>query len=770
MAKRHNYLGGAPIDPQPVSGQMTVAELVEQAFLAYNAARLREGCQLFVEKMLADDVTIGMSLTGALTPAGLGMSAIMPLIDNGFVDWIVSTGANLYHDTHFGIGLKMHRGNPQTSDLVLREEGVVRIYDIFFEYDVLLSTDEFYRQMIEGPEFQRDMSTAEFHYLAGKYIAERERVLGIGRKSLLAAAYAAGVPVYTSSPGDSSIGMNVAAKALTGNRLRYDVTADVNETASIVLDAKRGGGKSAVLIFGGGSPKNFMLQTEPQIQEVLKIEEKGHDYFLQVTDARPDTGGLCVAEGTLIDAPRDLSKYPDGIPIETLVGQSGFYVYSYDHEQKKIALSEVEKVWRTGIKEVWRLRYNWYTGMRKEKYREGELLATSDHLIMLTNGTYKPLKVLQPGESLKAFNTSYSVHGYRQIGLGTGKTLAEHRYLLEFKLGRQLEAHEVAHHVDGNHLNNNLDNLVAEHYRTHLSEHRKKDWQRKTEAEKQRFKEFHRQRMNSGIAQQISRKFWDNLSPQELEAYKNKKRAEILNAPPEVKERRRKRAREWFKELPESEQQRFRKETGHHSKKQWESRPAEQREKLCEKVRLDNNPRFKHEINENRVREALAESGGKIYEACELLHVDWRTLDRRLKMYGITREEIKERYADNHKVISVEPTGIFVPVYDMTVKRTRNFVANGILVHNSGATPAEAVSWGKIDPDRLPDAVVCYVDSTIALPIIAAYAMARHAPRPLKRLYERRESMLNRLKEEHARAAASEPAAAEDAHSLDRIR
>lgn len=292
MANRHNFLGGNAIDPTPVSGSMTVADLVDSAFLAYNAARLREACQLFVEKMLEDDVTIGMSLTGALTPAGLGMSAIIPLIENGFVDWIVSTGANVYHDTHFGIGLKMHRGNHQTSDVVLREEGVVRIYDIFFEYDVLLSTDEFYRKMIEGPEFQRDMSTAEFHYLAGKYVAERERVLGIAGKSLLAAAHTAAVPVYTSSPGDSSIGMNVAAKALTGNKLRYDVNADVNETAAIVLDAKRSGGKSAVLIFGGGSPKNFLLQTEPQIQEVLKIEEKGHDYFLQVTDARPDTGGL----------------------------------------------------------------------------------------------------------------------------------------------------------------------------------------------------------------------------------------------------------------------------------------------------------------------------------------------------------------------------------------------------------------------------------------------------------------------------------------------
>ncbi|HWC78141.1 MAG TPA: deoxyhypusine synthase [Blastocatellia bacterium] len=292
MARKHKFLGGSPIDPKPVTGSMTVAELVESSFLAYNAGRMREACQLLVERMLDDDVTVAMSLTGALTPAGLGMSSLIPLIENGFVDWICSTGANLYHDTHFGIGLKMHRGNPQTSDIVLRDEGVVRIYDIFFEYDVLLSTDEFYRKVIEGPEFQHSMSTAEFHYLAGKYVAERERVLGIGRKSLLAAAYEAEVPIYTSSPGDSSIGMNVAAKALTGNKLRYDVTADVNETAAIVLDAKRKGGKSAVFILGGGSPKNFLLQTEPQIQEVLRIEEKGHDYFLQVTDARPDTGGL----------------------------------------------------------------------------------------------------------------------------------------------------------------------------------------------------------------------------------------------------------------------------------------------------------------------------------------------------------------------------------------------------------------------------------------------------------------------------------------------
>ncbi|HEX6628165.1 MAG TPA: deoxyhypusine synthase, partial [Gemmatimonadaceae bacterium] len=233
-----------------------------------------------------------LSITGALTPAGLGMSALIPLIEAGFVDWIISTGANLYHDTHFGLGLAMHRGNAQESDVVLREEGVVRIYDIFFDYDVLLSTDAFFRKIITGKEFQRPMSSAEFHNLAGKYVREREKALGIGQKSLLSAAHKSAVPIYTSSPGDSSIGMNIAAVALDGNKLVLDPNLDVNETASIVLDAKRGGGRSGVMILGGGSPKNFMLQTEPQIQEVLGIDEKGHDYFLQITDARPDTGGL----------------------------------------------------------------------------------------------------------------------------------------------------------------------------------------------------------------------------------------------------------------------------------------------------------------------------------------------------------------------------------------------------------------------------------------------------------------------------------------------
>jgi deoxyhypusine synthase len=286
------YLKGERIDPSGITGEESAAALIEKAYLAYNAGRLREACRLFTDRMLESDVTVGLSLTGALTPAGLGMSALIPLMEAGFVDWIVSTGANLYHDTHFALGLAMHRGTPHANDVELQAQGVVRIYDVFFDFGVLLSTDNFIREVSARPEFQRSMSSAEYHYLLGGYVRERERALGLARRSLLTVAHELEIPVYTSSPGDSSIGLNVAEQAMVGSKLRFDVSADVNETAALVYHATRGDGKSAVFMVGGGSPKNFILQTEPQIQEILGLDDRGHDYFLQLTDARPDTGGL----------------------------------------------------------------------------------------------------------------------------------------------------------------------------------------------------------------------------------------------------------------------------------------------------------------------------------------------------------------------------------------------------------------------------------------------------------------------------------------------
>ena len=287
------YLAGRRILPKGITGKEKFSDLIESTFLAYNSARLREGCELFTQKMLEDDVTVGMSLAGALTPAGLGCAAVVPLIKAGFVDWIVATGANLYHDLHFAFNFPVHVGSHLLDDTELRKNDIVRIYDVLLGYsDCLMATDEILRNILVQPEFQKEMGTAELHYLLGRYAAEWEKKAGLKDVSVLAAAYRCGVPCYTSSPGDSTIGMNVAGVELRGNKLRINPAIDVNETTSFVLAAKRSGGKSGVMLMGGGSPKNFMLQTEPQIQEVLRIKEVGQDYFFQVTDARPDTGGL----------------------------------------------------------------------------------------------------------------------------------------------------------------------------------------------------------------------------------------------------------------------------------------------------------------------------------------------------------------------------------------------------------------------------------------------------------------------------------------------
>ena len=287
------YLSGKRVFPKAITGTESLEDLIDNAFLAYNSARLKEGCKLFVEKMLGRDVIVGMSLAGALTPAGLGPAAIIPLIKAGFVDWIVATGANMYHDLHFAFNFPLHIGSHLVNDKDLRKNDIVRIYDVFLGYsDCLMATDEILRSIIVQPEFQKEMGTGEFYHLLGKYAAEYERKAGHSDTSVLACAYRCGLPVYTSSPGDSTIGMDIAGLELEGNGLRINPSIDVNETTSFVLEAKKSGEKSAVLLVGGGSPKNFMLQTEPQIQEVLRIEEVGQDYFFQITDARPDTGGL----------------------------------------------------------------------------------------------------------------------------------------------------------------------------------------------------------------------------------------------------------------------------------------------------------------------------------------------------------------------------------------------------------------------------------------------------------------------------------------------
>ncbi|QJW94995.1 homospermidine biosynthesis protein [Frigoriglobus tundricola] len=327
------------IDPAAVAAGASAADLIDAAFLSYNGGRLREGCQLFVKKMLAENGTVGLALSGALTPAGLGMSCLVPLVEAGFVDWIVSTGANLYHDTHYALGMDLFQAGPNLPDRELRENQVIRIYDIVFDYENLLGTDKFFRTLCRSAPFQHTFGTAEFHNLVGKYLAEREEQTGRVGKSLLAACYRHGVPAFTSSPGDSSIGMNLAALMLEGGQLRIDPLRDVNQSAAVVWDAKASGGTSSVLILGGGSPKNFMLQTEPQIQEVLGLAEAGHDYFLQFTDARPDTGGLSGATPSeaMTWGKVDPDKLPDSVTcyVDSTLALPLLTAYSLTRREKR---------------------------------------------------------------------------------------------------------------------------------------------------------------------------------------------------------------------------------------------------------------------------------------------------------------------------------------------------------------------------------------------------------------------------------------------------
>ncbi|UCG04973.1 MAG: deoxyhypusine synthase family protein, partial [Desulfobacterales bacterium] len=254
---KSQYLCGKRILPEPISKASDIVQIID-GMDAYNGGRLRAACHLLRDRYAAEDVTIGLSLAGALTPAGLGPSAVVPLMNHGFVDWLSATGANMYHDLHFAFDLPMHRGSHTVDDADLRDKGVTRIYDILFDYeDVLMETDRRLHRILVRPEFQKEMGTREFYHHLGKVLDQHEKANGLGEVSILAAAYRNGIPVFTSSPGDSTIGMNVAglelfaeAAGLQGKfKLKINPSIDVNDSTAIILNAKRyENGKTAVIL------------------------------------------------------------------------------------------------------------------------------------------------------------------------------------------------------------------------------------------------------------------------------------------------------------------------------------------------------------------------------------------------------------------------------------------------------------------------------------------------------------------------------------------
>jgi deoxyhypusine synthase len=290
-APRHspkNYLAGKPITYYRPRGSAEVRHLIDGGFQAFNAGRLSEACHIFTDKMLAaeNDTTIGLTVAGAMTPAGLG-GCVIELMERGLIDFMISTGANLYHDLHYALNFTLHRGSPFLDDVELYEQGIIRIYDVLFPASVLLETDAYIRDFLVRSKLAGPMSTSEFHYALGRDLLDRQP--GCEEYSVVARAALDGVPIYTSSPGDSSIGMNIAYHELmNGGTLMIDPNKDVNEVCAIILAGKQNG----CVILGGGSPKNFYLQGQPTLWEVYGIPKGGNDYFIQITTDQVVWGGL----------------------------------------------------------------------------------------------------------------------------------------------------------------------------------------------------------------------------------------------------------------------------------------------------------------------------------------------------------------------------------------------------------------------------------------------------------------------------------------------
>jgi deoxyhypusine synthase len=267
-------LSGKPIANYRPQGDPGIRHLIDGGFQAFNAGRLSEACQIFAEKMLApeNDTTIGLTIAGAMTPAGLGGSVI-ELMDRGLVDFVISTGANLYHDLHYALNFTLHRGSPFVNDVELYEDGVIRIYDVLFPATVLLETDQYIRDFIVRSGLNRPVATSEFHYLLGRDLLER--FPGCEEHSVVARAALAGVPISYH-------------ELMNGSAFMIDPNKDVNEVCAIVLAGKQNG----CVILGGGSPKNFYLQAQPTLWEVYGIPKGGNDYFIQITTDSVVWGGL----------------------------------------------------------------------------------------------------------------------------------------------------------------------------------------------------------------------------------------------------------------------------------------------------------------------------------------------------------------------------------------------------------------------------------------------------------------------------------------------
>ncbi|HET6518052.1 MAG TPA: deoxyhypusine synthase [Nitrosopumilaceae archaeon] len=280
----HNFKG-KDIPHIKLHPKMKIEELVEiYAGSGYNARKLGEAAKLYA-KMIKENATICLTISGAMTPVGFG-GIFKTLIERGFVDWIITTGANVYHEDHFSWGLPIKQGHFDVDDMKLYEKEIVRIRDVYIKfYETLEAEDQVVQKMFKDQFIEKPFTTAEFCNFMGKMSKEHARY---PERSFITTAYKYDVPVYISTLKDSSLALNLAVHRLRDKQYNLDFVREIIEQASILYNSK----KSGIVELGGGVPKNTAQQTGPLLDQILRRDDGGQDYIIQITDARPDTGGL----------------------------------------------------------------------------------------------------------------------------------------------------------------------------------------------------------------------------------------------------------------------------------------------------------------------------------------------------------------------------------------------------------------------------------------------------------------------------------------------
>jgi len=283
------------VDPRPLDGTESAQDMLEHAFSAYVGRQVRTGYEL-MKRSMSEDCSVFLTLSGAMTPAGLHQSCLIPLIERGVISCLTTTGANLYHDAHRIIGHAIREVNPNAGDLALRMARVIRIYDLGFWEEALLDTDRLFSALMLKPAYQKRMTTPEFHALLGKDIAAMEKALGVTQPSLLSTCWKYRVPIFVGAVQDGSIFLNaVKLKRLFPETFKFeiDINEDVFQMAAIQNHARSIGSKRmAIWILGGGVPKNYTLQGEPLLDQILMVPTSGFDIDVQICVDPVDNGAL----------------------------------------------------------------------------------------------------------------------------------------------------------------------------------------------------------------------------------------------------------------------------------------------------------------------------------------------------------------------------------------------------------------------------------------------------------------------------------------------